>query len=137
MTTYVFDYNVNGYIKDSFPEPKKLGKIYISGKMTGLDNYKEPFDKVEKWLKKQKYKVFNPDTLSDKIISKHHMTLNEAFLPTNRALFLREDIQQLLKCDTIYMLPNYFTSEGANLELSIAKGLRYNIIIGDLTDFND
>ena len=36
--------------------------IYISGKITGLDNYAEIFEKKEKELTEQGHFVFNPAT---------------------------------------------------------------------------
>ena len=49
--------------------------------------------------------------------------------------WLRGDLIAMLKCDTILMLPGWIYSEGAKLELNVARGLsfdEYHLIDGKL-----
>jgi hypothetical protein len=51
--------------------------------------------------------------------------------------FLDGDIQMLRRCDAIYMIPGWETSQGAREELDIAKSLRMEILYGDTLDDTD
>lgn len=88
--------------------------IYISGPMTGYDDFNYPaFNAAEERLKVRGYIVINParnqaqDTWHD---------------------YLRLDIKQMMDCDAIYMLYGYYKSRGSMLELLIAKTLDFEII---------
>ena len=104
--------------------------IYISGKMTGVPNYREIFEKHENALKTLGNEVFNPVYLSDYIIAKNHIDADKAFDENIRGLFLKEDIAALLKCDKIYMIPGWETSEGAKLERLVAEKCGIEIVEG-------
>lgn len=84
-------------------------RVYISGAITGIKNYKEQFDKAQKELEKQGFEVINP-TLFDKAMPQK--TTYEEFM--NLDLFLLD------MCEAIYMLENWNESCGANREYGYA-----------------
>jgi len=81
-------------------------KIYIAGKVRGLNNYKEVFKKAE-----------------NKLQAKGHITLNPAELPEgmNGEDYMRICIPMLDVSDAIYLLNNWQDSEGAKVEKSYAE----------------
>lgn len=91
--------------------------IYLSGPMTGLPDYNRPaFDAVAEELRAQGMSVFNPADIGTR----------ENIMP--RAWYMRRDIEGLLKSDTVYVLPGWGKSEGAKLEIEIAKQLEMPIV---------
>lgn len=97
----------------------KKRKIYISGKITGLDLLlaKKLFDEAEEMLLKWGYdEVINPMKLDH---SKHDQTWES---------FMLVDLKALMDCDDIYMLDNWETSRGAKLEYHLAEELGMKII---------
>jgi len=103
-------------------------KIYIAGRMTGVKDYnKDQFNKIEKELKKQGYRVVNPIKLSYKLAKK----LGESIDNIERKYYIKNDIKELLKCDGIYMMKDWMFSEGATMEYMIARNIGLKIIFGD------
>lgn len=91
--------------------------IYLSGPMTGLPDYNRPaFNAVAEELRAKGMSVFNPADIGPK----------ENIMP--RAWYMRRDIEGLLKSDTVYVLPGWGESEGAKLEIEIAKQLEMPIV---------
>lgn len=87
----------------------KKEKVYLSGKITGIEEQaKELFGKAELLLNDDKVEVVNPMVLTHD----HDKSWNS---------YMKECIKALCDCDSIYMLSNYMDSEGALLELYIAK----------------
>lgn len=93
-----------------------MGRIYISGPMTGVDNYKEQFAKVEQELQEQGYSVVNP-AFVDFILS-----------DGSYEDYMRVDMFLLDMCDTIYMLKGWEKSCGANREYGYALAKDYTIL---------
>jgi hypothetical protein len=88
-------------------------KIYISGKITGLD-YNEAFamfEAAEDVLKRLGHVPVNP---MKKVSEQEGKSWAE---------YMKEDIPILLECDGIYLLPNWRESRGARLERNIAREL--------------
>lgn len=85
--------------------------IYISGPMTGHPDLNFPlFNDVALALRMGGWDVINPAELcADK---------NSAWSDC-----MRRDIEALMDCDSIVMLPGYEHSRGATLELHIAREL--------------
>ena len=83
-------------------------KIYLSGKITGDDNYKSKFAAYEEKLKKFGFEVFNP-----------------AIMPNmfDYEDFMKLDFLALSFCDAIYLLPDWDKSNGAIREYEEAKRL--------------
>lgn len=100
-----------------------MGKIYISGKVTGDPDFRSKFHKAEKFLKRKGYKVVNPVKWEKDGKSWKY--------------YLIKDIKKLLKCDTVYLLPDWGFSKGAQLERNIACALDYHIVSGEWSDLDD
>ena len=88
-------------------------RIYISGKITGLDIEvaKMYFESVENQLTQAGHTAINP--------MKIHPSLEG---PTWHD-FMAADIQALLGCEAILMLDNWTTSKGAKIEHDLAERL--------------
>lgn len=84
-------------------------KIYISGAITGTDDYMERFAKAEKELTEQGYSVVNPAKVN-------------AQLPEDTAYeeYMKMSFCMLDMCDSIYMLKGWKKSCGANREYGYA-----------------
>ena len=90
--------------------------IYISGKVTGIENKAyELFEQAEIKLKNSGYLVCNP------------MKINHDYHDKSWESYMKLAIKNMLDCDEIYMLKNYTSSKGALLELAIAKELGIKI----------
>lgn len=96
---------------------KRREKIYIAGPISGIDDgNKRSFDLVEKMLTKTTGAIItNPHKIP-------HKNIND-WLEC-----MREDIPELMKCDTIFMLKGWSKSEGAPIEHDLAKGLNMRIM---------
>jgi hypothetical protein len=94
-----------------------LKKIYLSGKITGLNHEValQKFKDAEISAKKHGIEVVNPMTLNH-----NHDKSWEAYM--------LEDIKYLFECDGIYMLENWTDSKGARIEHNIAKEMDLKII---------
>ena len=91
--------------------------IYISGKITGTDDYMERFDDAECKLKGQGWRVINP-------------ARKNARFPagTSWETYMRASIRLLSRADAIYLLRGWRQSRGAVLEHQIAVALGMTII---------
>ena len=91
-------------------------KIYISGAITGTDDYMERFAKAEKELTENGYSAINPAKVN-------------AQLPedTTYEEYMKMSFCMLDTCDAIYMLNGWSKSCGANRELGYA--MAKNMII--------
>ena len=96
--------------------------IYISGKITGTDDYENRFAIAEKKLKSDGYEVLNP-VRTGKWLERYLAPK----LPT-WVEYMKQDIKSMMAADCIYMLKGYRESKGARLELFLAKTLKYEII---------
>jgi hypothetical protein len=84
--------------------------------MTGLDNNNFPaFNAAARYLRQHNYSVANPATKG----------IIDGWTWTD---YLKTDLQQLLRCDSIYMLRGWRKSKGARLEYYVAKALGYTIL---------
>ena len=97
-----------------------MNKIYISGKITGLDLREAliKFQDAESHLimKYDNVEVVNP---MREVPYEKGKTWDQ---------YMIEDISLLFKCDTIYMLDNWEDSKGARIECSIAREMSKNIL---------
>lgn len=84
-------------------------KVYIGGKVTGLKNYKENFDKAEKNLKEKGHLCMNPSVLAEGFPWDAYMPICYAMIDA---------------CDCIYLLKNWIDSKGTKMELEYAKSKR-------------
>ena len=94
-------------------------KIYIAGKITGLteEEYTEKFSNATLVLMDNGVTVVNPviicSGLDESNTWKEYMDI---------CLF------NLIRCDSIYMLNNWFDSKGARVEYAVAKELGLKIM---------
>ena len=86
-------------------------KIYISGAITGTDDYMERFEKAEKKLTEQGYSVVNPAKVN-------------AQLPedTTYEEYMKMCFCMLDMCEAIFMLKGWSKSCGSNREYWYAMG---------------
>ena len=101
------------------PKPTIKPKIYISGKITGIESEAPGlFEKTEIALKTLGYDTVNPVTLNHN----HDKSWQS---------FMREDVKAMLDCELIYMMSNWQDSKGAKIEREIAKYLGLTIVYED------
>ena len=112
-----------------------MAKIYISGKIEGIENYKEIFLDAEKFLtydfvdwKDGIAQIINPATKGIQLQALY-MTRYKR-LPSYEE-YLANDIKELADCNAIFMLSNYKDSKGAKIELNMAKKLGLKIYYED------
>jgi len=95
--------------------------IYIAGPMRGYPDHNFPafFQAEEKWKRKGE--------VIDKIYNPAQMDLNEGYDPKtvveSKAHLkdcMRRDLNAILECDAIVMLPGWEKSEGAKVEHALA-----------------
>lgn len=86
-------------------------RIYISGKMTGLDKkeYMGKFNAAEKRLRGEGHEVINP------------VTVDAYGLDYEKSMAI--DLILLESCDGIYMLDNWKESKGARIERNHAMSM--------------
>lgn len=87
--------------------------VYISGKITGNDNYKSEFQEAENFLTELGYIVINPAEI-DEIVKCSELDRAEIMSICYRLV----DIS-----DAIFMIGGWQKSRGANEELSYARSL--------------
>lgn len=95
-------------LKYHFVKDKKK-KVYLSGKITGLDEkeYKKNFNEAELYLTGLGYDVVNPVSYTP--------------IPNGSWTdYMRRDIKLLMDCDYIYMLDDWTESTGAKTEFRLA-----------------
>jgi len=83
--------------------------VYISGPITGTEDWRERFNAAEKYLKWMGYLVFNPATISEFFIreSKDQFEYED---------FMDIDLILVEKCTKLYMLKGWQNSKGASRE---------------------
>lgn len=87
-------------------------KIYLSGPMTGLPSFNYPlFNQQAARLRALGHVVANPAEILGGDTTQ------------TRSFYLRKDIQDILLCDAVALLPNWERSKGARLEVSLALEL--------------
>lgn len=91
-------------------------RIYISGPITGIENYWDKFKDAEVELVEKGYKVINPACIDDVM---QGGTWEE---------YMKVDMCLLSMCDAIYMLDGWETSCGANREYGYAMGKGMEIL---------
>lgn len=91
-------------------------KVYLSGPMTGLPDYNYPaFNAAAAKLRALGFDVDNP--------AEHHGGAQDL----DRAVYMRSDIESLLKVHAVALLPGWGNSKGATLEVNIARELGLRI----------
>lgn len=86
--------------------------VYLSGPMTGYDEHNYPaFDRAAETLRANGHEVLNPAETAGGSIH----------LP--RETFLEIDIGYVRAADALVLLPGWANSEGAKLEVDVARSL--------------
>lgn len=77
-------------------------RVYLSGPITGVKNYKENFAAAEEKMKKMGFDVINP------------AAFNRVLPEMGYEEYMDIDLKLLAMCDVIYMLKDWEKSRGAN-----------------------
>lgn len=93
-----------------------MKRIYISGAITGTDDYLKRFAEAEADLTAKGYSVINPAKVNEQMPKE--TTYDE---------YMKMSMCMLEMCDSIYMLSGWQKSKGANMELNRAKELNLSI----------
>lgn len=86
-------------------------KVYISGAITGTDDYMERFAKAEKSLADNGFIVINPAKVNGQLP-----------VETTWEEYMKMSLVMLDMCDAIYMLDGWKNSKGACIEYGYALG---------------
>ena len=101
-------------------------KVYISGPMTGHKDFNAArFDLTEGMLAAQNCEVINPlQKERDSGVNFYGRTgkesLSEMGIDLTMNQIITQDVELLLTCDVIYMLPGWRSSKGATAEYYVA-----------------
>jgi hypothetical protein len=96
--------------------------LYISGPMTGLEEFNYPtFNLVAKELRAQGFTVISPAETEESL----GFAQGSQTWPWQT--WMRHALRSLLECDAIVMLPGWYRSKGARAELDIALDLEMDI----------
>ena len=112
-------------IKCTYSEPLA---IYISGGITGIENWQDIFMAAERDLMLHlhaRFYIFNPVKIAKDLERSFKVNIGKMPGYTD---YMREDIKILARCNAICMLPGWKHSKGARLEYRIAKILNMQIL---------
>lgn len=106
--------NVKGRRVDESAITTKMMPVYISGPMSGYDDFNYPaFAAAQAWLESRGIDAMSPhEALSDKPPGSYEY-----------ADYFRADLKMLLKCKSIVMLDGFSKSKGALAEIAAADRL--------------
>ena len=116
--THMFETDINKLLKGE-ENSSKSKRIFISGPISGLDDYMGRFAEAEEKLREDGYLPINPT-----VFSKH--LLNGEF---NWFEFMDITMALLKQCDNIYMLEGWKNSRGACIELEYAAQHQYTVVM--------
>ena len=84
-------------------------RLYISGPITGIENYRRIFQGAKDALLAKGYDVVNPAELTE--------VIGDSFTYDE---ILAIDLDRLARCDAVVQLPGWENSRGANVEYGYA-----------------
>lgn len=91
-------------------------KVYVAGPMTGIPEFNYPaFHAAAAQLRAAGFEVLNPAELNP---------------DTGRAweYYMRRDLAALVACEAVAVLPNWYESRGARLEVNVAAALSMPVL---------
>ena len=88
-----------------------MSRLYISGPITGVRNYKDIFRRAKIRLVSEGYEVVNPAEMTE--------VVGEGFTYDE---IMQIDLSLLQLCDAVVQLPGWERSRGANIEYDYALG---------------
>lgn len=97
-------------------------RVYISGQITGTEDYMERFAQAEEKLIKDGYSVINPAAVNSMMPS-----------DTTYEEYMQMSLTMLEMCGAIYMMKGWEKSCGANREYGYALANDY-IILSEVSD---
>jgi nucleoside 2-deoxyribosyltransferase len=101
----------------SVPAPEGMRKLYLSGPMTGIENYNhELFDRVAAEFRLVGFEVCSPAEFFDGDVTRE------------RKEYMREAMTYILEADTVVLLPGWENSKGARIEAAVAQELDLNMV---------
>ena len=92
---------------NAIAERKRKMRVYISGAISGTDDYMERFQRAEDKLNAEGIKTINPAKVNEN-------------LPFTYEEYMKIDLLMIDMCDGIYMMHGWQKSPGANRELGYA-----------------
>ena len=94
-----------------------MKKCYIAGKIGDLPEevYKAEFERAKKEVRQLGFEPVSPVDLPHE----HNRTWSD---------YMREDLIEMLKCDSLYAIRNWRQSPGATIEINTALAVGINII---------
>jgi hypothetical protein len=106
-------------------------KLYIAGPMTGMEDWNFPaFFDAEEQLKSLGYAVENPARHDGNTVEEALATVGTLENPVEKwEFYVKRDLKYLLECVGVVLLPGWQESEGARLEVHIAKKLKIPLFI--------
>lgn len=87
-------------------------KVYISGPITGTDDYMSRFMTAQIFLEMQGYDVVNPASANSALPK-----------DTTWEKYMGESLKLLCECDAIFLLRNWTKSRGAKVENLVAVAM--------------
>ena len=110
----------------------EIKRIYISGPITGMENWQSNFLAAEKELADMPgvFFIVNPVWISERVerAFAHRLLDGDVCRKPDYTDYMREDIRELSKCDCICMLPGWKRSKGARMEYRIARILNMAVL---------
>jgi len=100
-------------------------KIYIAGPMSGIEDWNFPaFFEAEEQLKELGHETLNPatnDGASLEVAIQNAISARDS--GATWSSYMRRDLHSLVLSDSLCLLPGWQSSEGASLEVYVAKAL--------------